>query len=102
MAEYIEREALLEKRYNANDIANLPFENMVVDVRDIEEAPTANVVEVVRCKDCVWRIEIPNGTEFKGIKPKYCGLKQELTGENDYCSKGAKMDGKADNNESKT
>ena len=52
MAEYIEREALLEKRYNANDISNLPFENMVVDVRDIEDAPTADVVEVVRCKDC--------------------------------------------------
>lgn len=52
MAEYIDREALLGKRYNANDISNLPFENMVVDVRDIEEAPTAEVVEVVRCKDC--------------------------------------------------
>lgn len=46
MAEYIEREALLEKQYNANEIANLLFENMVVDVRDIKEAPAADVLAV--------------------------------------------------------
>ena len=52
MAEYIEREALLKKQYNSSPLKDLSFAEMVVDVRDIEEAPTADVVQVVRCKDC--------------------------------------------------
>ena len=92
MAEYIDREAAEKELLYA--MVGTGYQSRAIDA--IRFMPTADVVEVVRCKDCVWRIEIPNGTEFKGIKPRYCGLKQELTGENDYCSKGAKMDGKGE------
>lgn len=44
--EYIEREALLKLQYNSSEMANVLFENMVVDVRDIENATAADVVEV--------------------------------------------------------
>ena len=98
MAEYIERDALLEKQYNANDIANLPFENMVVDVRDIEEAPTADVVEVRHGK---WNDNIIG---FCNVCME-CGAIVDRTaiknnsGELNYCPNcGAKMDGKGDNN----
>ena len=43
MAEYIERGALLEKSING-----------IVAAIDVLYAPAADVVEVVRCKDCQW------------------------------------------------
>ena len=63
MAEYIEREALIAK---LDDIANDYLKDnstqcdiaagTVVDIRDsvIMQAPTADVVAVVRCKDCIF------------------------------------------------
>ena len=61
MAEYIEREALAEKlriSYCGNCSARgneLKCRCCDVDdvLSEIEEAPTADVVEVVRCKECV-------------------------------------------------
>lgn len=52
MAEYIEREAVLAKQYNASNFVNPMLAEMVVDVRDIEDIPAADVVEVVRCGEC--------------------------------------------------
>lgn len=49
MAEYIEREALLEQ---ANELAGGVFGTPRIIVA-IKNAPKADVVEVVRCKDCV-------------------------------------------------
>ena len=58
MAEYIEREALLKKMLGLHTIPvyighvtdeDKMFETMV---EVVEEQPTADVVEVVRCKDC--------------------------------------------------
>lgn len=54
-AEYIEREALLEKAKElANSFAAGRFAAPRI-VKTIEDAPKADVVEVVRCKDCVHR-----------------------------------------------
>ncbi len=65
-------------------------------VRCLERQPTADVVEVVRCKDCVWWSE-------KGFDPilnhhhgccerplgEYYECDREFsTGDNDYCSFG--------------
>jgi hypothetical protein len=58
MAEYIEREALLKEMLDFHSIPvyighvsdeDIMFENMVEFVK---EQPTADVVPVVRCKDC--------------------------------------------------
>ena len=83
MARYIDADALLDKRWD------VPFETknahyvQVVDVADIEEAPTADVVEVVRCKDCTEWIEHDQEC--------YCwhGFK-----ENDFCSHGIRKHNK--------
>lgn len=48
MAEYIEREALLKK---ANELAGGVFGTPRIIVA-IKNAPKADVVEVVRCKEC--------------------------------------------------
>ena len=57
MKEYIEREALIQ-RLNASPIFTnfgedgFFIRNAVLDI--IEKQPTADVVEVVRCKDCIY------------------------------------------------
>jgi len=48
----ISRSALLKKQYNASELDDPKFADMVVDVSDIEDAPAVDAVEVVRCKDC--------------------------------------------------
>ena len=50
MAEYIELEALLEKQYNASHSSWPQLAEMVVDVRDIEDAPAADVAPVVHAE----------------------------------------------------
>ena len=50
MAEYIEREALID---NLNHFAPEHY-NALINML-IEKQPAADVVEVVRCKDCKWR-----------------------------------------------
>lgn len=94
MAEYIDREALLGKQYNASHSSLPQLAEMVVDVRDIEDAPAADVAPVVHgqwmhlggdewcCSACGFVIT----TEGSWDKPakKYC----------EDC--GAKMDGGGD------
>lgn len=68
-SEYIERKALLKK---AKELAGGSFSTPLI-ISAIENAPTADVVEVVRCKDCKHRY-VPchcalwyataNGTEY--------------------------------------
>lgn len=86
MDEYIKRGALLKSNrwlaLSANDIA------MAKSI--ILGQPAADVVEVVRCKDC------------KHFTAGYCcrdinGRSQmHYMGESAFCSYGAKMDGKGD------
>ena len=99
MAEYIEREAFLETA-KANDNVN----NGMADLYDVrcmlEDTPTADVVEVVRCKDCAHKVD------FKGrvmcsrrahratYNNEWYGL--TATDSNHFCSYGAKMDGKGE------
>lgn len=59
MKEYIEREAVMQdfadyvKWCNNSDFAQTPTWNEAVQI--VEDAPAADVVEVVQCKDCKWR-----------------------------------------------
>ena len=93
MAEYIEREALLEKRWD------VPFETedahfvQVVDVQDVVDAPAADVAPVVHgrwiykgeyavCTECGGR----SGTQYDGVEP--------IPLMTQFCPNcGAKMDG---------
>lgn len=90
MAEYIEREAAED----AVGEAHLKGLNPVWAVRDV---PTADVVPVVRCKDCVhWDDDpVTYGADY-GPKGK-CMKSFETMCADDFCSYGERKDGGADN-----
>ena len=83
MAEYIEREALLLRI----DLRGTnKFGMLDEDIRQfIREQPAAEVVEVVRCKDCISR-----GTESCAMYYECDCCEQQHTWEtdNDFCSYG--------------
>lgn len=89
MSRYIDREDLLKnlKRFAPEHLTPLI-------VMLIEKQPTADVVEVVRCKECKYRgsrLNVPIGVRYScnaHILP-YCKP-------NDYCSYGEEMDGETE------
>jgi hypothetical protein len=92
--EYIEREAAIEyarllyckdcNSYNGVRCRACAFDDVMLLIEDV---PTADVVEVVRCKDCAYANE--DGTRCHyGV-----GRDTEPMG---YCHCGAKMDGKGE------
>ena len=95
MAEYIEREALMKDigetvLFSVRGGAKLPTPEMrgANKVKDrIKSAPAADVVEVVRCKDCKHHLE--------GVCYNLHHI-YTLVEPNHYCGYGAKMDGKGD------
>lgn len=87
MAEYINREALLAEydRVHAGPAGGAR--------KLIEEAPAADVVPVVRCKDCRWRTQmIPNdyGSKWCGVSGMY------PKSEDDFCSYGERKEAEDD------
>ena len=57
----------------------------------IEDAPTVDAVQVVRCKDCAWykiaELTI-DGRPDKRYKPSFCMMWRQYLSENNYCSYG--------------
>ena len=113
--EYIDRQAALDA------LCDGTFEDAEMSIRSI---PAADVAPVVRCKNCIyWKdrhIKLDDGTErpyteeelqeFCGMVPLSIGInvssyctRVELEdtnfwcGPDDFCSKGARMDGTEDN-----
>ena len=98
MAEYIEREAVLEEINEK--ISNIAFtspyqreiEAIVVGMeraRDsVEDAPTADVAPVVRCKDCLKHI-------YEDDVDYICGRTGTYTRFDDFCSYGERKDGES-------
>ena len=77
MSRYIDREDLLN---NLKQFAPEYLKPFIVSL--IEKQPTADVVEVVRCKDCTeWDKDEYECSHWYGFR------------EDDYCSLGARMDG---------
>lgn len=54
---------------------------------NLSKIPTADVVEVVRCKDCAHYQEI-EGFVYNGKHAKHCVWHSALRYDNDYCSDG--------------
>ena len=83
MSKYIDREDLLN---NLKQFAPEHLTPLIVSL--IEKQPTADVVEVVRCKDCTeWDKDECECSHWYGFR------------EDDYCSYGARMDGRMQNDE---
>lgn len=92
MAEYIDRKSLGISKCNPdvfNDIAYAEGWNAVIGL--IENAPAADVVEIVRCKNCKHFCPY-EGEEHKGDCAELVGL-ESCVYEDDYCSYGERKDG---------
>lgn len=86
MAEYIDREKAIEIIKSGGYWER---EDMEVAIACIEQTPTADVVDVVRCKDCkhVTFYSCKNDACYKGI---ICEYKIGTDDENFYCIYGEK------------
>lgn len=82
MPEYIEKEPLLLK---AKELQGELYATPLI-VEAIKNAPTADVVEVVRCKDCKYHEEDETGVWCSRV------LNSHKTVEDNFCKFGAKMD----------
>lgn len=90
--EYIEREAAID--FVKNHTPTIDGETTIQCVeRSLENVPTADVVEVVRCKDCKhWLKDVAGCTDFVGR----CEWANYMVGAAGYCVYGEKMDGKGE------
>ena len=88
--EYIEREALLKELnkiptyFDSGDIRY----GIIIAIDQVEKQPTADIVEVVRCKSCKF-------SEWSDKnKQRYCTRKWVMykVRERDYCSYGKKYE----------
>lgn len=91
--EYIEREALREdvknhfkKLIDEGYVYDEIFESNAEILRIIDTQPTADVVEVVRCKDCKYHEEDETGVWCSRV------FISHKTVEDNFCKFGAKMD----------
>lgn len=97
--EYIDREWLLNEGirvtsgYNNDGVIMIPMR----DVREsIKNAPAADVVCVVRCKDCIHCRNLPNGLCYAWTEPTTTerGYKGEVhcVEPDDFCSMGQRKE----------
>lgn len=81
MSEYIEREALMR---NLKQFAPEQLTPLIESL--IQKQPAADVVEVVRCKNC------ENYELMKATNSHFCNEFGGYVKDEDFCSRGAKMD----------
>lgn len=65
----------------------------------VQYAPTVDAVEVVRCRDCLNAMKMPESVrEYFGYQEDVldCGVGGGVMLPDDYCSKGCKMDAKVE------
>ena len=91
MKEYVEREALMDEIHRIGGHNLCEWDTIGVKALVCRQ-PAADVVEVVRCKDCV-HFQPYDGEEHKGDCAELVGL-ESCVYEEDFCSYGErKMDG---------
>ena len=99
MSRYIDVEPLEKAlKMNANGFKHQGsefakgFDAAIATMKGILQGlPTADVVEVLRCKDCAHYHEM-KGFDYKGRKAHHCVWHSALRGENDYCSDGIRRE----------
>ena len=98
MDEYIDREEVL-RALSKNSITRKITVVDDVSVYDtVKNIPAADVVEVVRCKDCAYYSDF-DAYEGKRFNFHFCKKFNNITLESDFCSYGEKMDEKENDHE---
>lgn len=87
MAEYIEREA-------AEDAVGEAYLKGLNPLWELRDVPAADVVPVVRCKDCKYAY-INSFSAASGVA--LCSSSAKVMQQDDFCSYGERKDGGADN-----
>ena len=90
MARYIDASKIKLTGMTFKDVNNEVYFSLTDIRKAIEQTPTEDVVEVVRCKDCAHYIEM-KGFDYNGRKARSCVWHSVLRGENDYCSDGIRI-----------
>ena len=90
MAEYIEREALTAKAVYMHGFGK----NKYVPLRAVEDAPAADVAEVVRCKDCKYcEHSYPaKAIGEEALEGWYCNIFRQWRKPDDFCSYGERRE----------
>lgn len=98
MPEYINKENLISAIVNTVSAATETThdflvgsayrQNEIIDI--VKEQPAADVVEVVRCKNC--ELFKPYSDPLKGFYGE-CMVRESDIGENDFCSYGKRKEG---------
>ena len=88
MSRYIDADLLIDELKDLREFWGFTFTADGVDeaIDKVEEAPTADVVEVVRCKDCKHYIAYYCTRDIKGRTNMF------YMTENDYCSYGERKE----------
>ena len=71
--------------------------DILVSVRDVKRAiaqtPSEDVVEVVRCKNCIYRVPLDHERyNYQNKKAMYCFCYNRLTREEGYCNEGIRKE----------
>ena len=105
MARLIDADAILKKAKPMEELDGdgIPCEVMAVSAILIDDAPTVDAVEVVRCRDCTYwgdedgKLQGSDGVLFARCKAHNYLIDGRHTGwcpsENDFCSYGERKDG---------
>ncbi len=89
--EYIERDTIyrrVKERTNPYGKPTIDYESGVKVLNLIKQEPAADVVEVVRCKDCKHRRE----NEILATELSWCRRFAESVKPNDFCSYGERKE----------
>jgi hypothetical protein len=96
MAEYIEREDLLKvlpPKCNMGDMYATAYNTCLNIIENlIKEQPTADVVPVVRCKDCKHKETLTDSMNKKISTICLLGEALHFVEDNHYCSYGERID----------
>ena len=92
MAEYIEREATLKIVTDMMCDCKVTHKGRAIR-RNIKQLPVADVVEVVRCKDCEYFKSIDYNLNKCEEHSDGWGDHTVYVGEDDYCSFGVRKEG---------
>ena len=85
MSRYIDADALID------DLIHTRSFYPAIVAAAVKNAPTADVVEVVRCKECAHYVDIDSFV-YDGKKAKHCVWHSDLRYDNDYCSDGIRSE----------
>lgn len=97
MSKYINADELNEKLsdeencYPTDDYFEGYVDGIIFCHHLLDEMPSADVVEVVRCKDCKYSESIPKGEEWNGFKLG-CMFHREYTKATDFCSQAERKE----------